>query len=334
MKRIGLKDLKKSFLKQLALNQLVDFLGFLRFLGKKKLVGLSLFLFFIFLLIFFGQSSSGLFRINSGVKSGHLAVSELTKLPQNVTGQQAPDLTAHSALVIDYDSGTILYQKNASSTHLPASTTKIMTALVALDYFQLDQVLVVPELDYEGQDIKLQYREKITVENLLYALLVASANDAAETLAANYPGGRAAFIAVMNQNADELSLENTHFVNPTGFDESGQYTTALDLVKLSKTLLADPLLSQIVATPKTEIYNLEGTIVHPMTNINQLLGEVIGLKGIKTGWTTNAGECLTTFVERDGTRIITVVLGSEDRFGETRKLIDWAYENHVWAIPQ
>ena len=126
-----------------------------------------------------------------------------------------PDLTARSALVIDYHSGSIIYQKNANATHLPASTTKIMTALVSLDDYSLDQVLVVPELDYEGQNIQLRYGEEMTVENLLYAILVASANDAAETLATNYPGGRAAFIAAKSSlfkpAAESITTTSTNF---------------------------------------------------------------------------------------------------------------------------
>jgi D-alanyl-D-alanine carboxypeptidase (penicillin-binding protein 5/6) len=313
-----------------------DFFTFLRTLKKKRLAGLLFLLSFLFLVFLFSQSYQGLVAISSPslrVEGDYLSPSELTKLPYNHTGVAAPDLTARSALVVDFDSGAIIYQKNAQATHLPASTTKIMTALVALDNYQLDQVLVVPELDYEGQDIRLQLGEQLTLENLLYALLVASANDAAETLAANYPQGRAAFIAAMNQKAADLSLENTHFVNPTGFDESGQYTTPFDLVKLARELLSNPLLARVVATERTEVYNLDQTIVHPISNINQLLGQVVGLKGVKTGWTTNAGECLTTYVERDGTKIITVVLGSEDRFGETKQLINWVYNNFVWQVP-
>jgi len=313
-----------------------DILIFFNALRKKKVTGTIFSLFFLFLVFLFSQSNQELVDAQLPVfktKSDYLSPSELTKIPHNETDAPMPDLTAHSALVIDYDSGLILYQKNAQATHLPASTTKIMTALVAHDRYDLNQVLIVPELDYEGQDIKLQYGEQLTFENLLYALLVASANDAAETLAANYPGGRAAFIAAMNQKAQDLSLSNTHFVNPTGFDESGQYTTPFDLIKLAKELLANPLLAQIVATQKTEVYNLDRTLIHPVSNINQLLGQVAGLKGVKTGWTSNAGECLTTYVERDGERIMTAVLGSEDRFGETKQLIDWVYNNFVWRVP-
>jgi D-alanyl-D-alanine carboxypeptidase (penicillin-binding protein 5/6) len=317
---------------QLAKNILI----FSNSLKKEKAVGLIFFLFFLLLIFVFGQTNQEEVVSHLPVfknRSGYLSLSELTKIPLNQTGVEAPDLTAQSALVIDYDSGSVLYQKNAQATHLPASTTKIMTALIALDSYDLNQVLTVPELDYEGQDIKLQLGEQLTLENLLYALLVASANDAAETLAANYPGGRAAFIAAMNQKAQDLSLDNTHFVNPTGFDESGQYTTPFELIKLAKELLSHPLLAQIVATQKTEVYNLDRTIVHPVTNVNQLLGQVAGLKGVKTGWTSNAGECLTTYVERDGERIMTAVLGSEDRFGETKALINWVYNNFVWQVP-
>lgn len=313
-----------------------NFNHFLKFLWQKKIVGLSFLLGFLFLLLFFGQSPKTSLPIDSQVKkieSAHFSPAELTKLPRNFTGEQPPSLTTRSALVIDFDSDSVIYEKNARSTHLPASTTKIMTALVAFDNFKLDQILTVPELTYEGQDIRLKYGEQMTFENLLYGLLVASANDAAETLAENYPGGRAAFIAQMNQKAEETFLVNTHFVNPTGFDEPGQYTTAFDLARLSKTLLSNPLLAAIVATQKISIYNLDKTMVHPMSNVNQLLGKVEGLKGIKTGWTDNANECLTTYVDRDSGKIITVVLGSEDRFGETEKLIDWVYNNHVWEVP-
>jgi D-alanyl-D-alanine carboxypeptidase (penicillin-binding protein 5/6) len=331
MKKKGSNHLGKSLFKQSE-----DFFTFLKSLRKKRILGLTLLLFFLLLVFVFSQASQeevARHRLTYKIRSGYLSPSELTKIPLNQTGVEAPGLTAHSALVIDYDSGTILYQKNAQATHLPASTTKIMTALVALESYDLSQVLTVPDLDYEGQVIKLQPGEQLTLENLLYALLVASANDAAETLAANYPGGRAAFIAAMNQKAQNLSLSNTHFVNPTGFDELGQYTTPFDLIKLAKELLAQPLLAQIVATQKAEVYNLDRTIVHPISNINQLLGQVAGLKGVKTGWTTNAGECLTTYVERDGERIMTAVLGSEDRFGETKALINWVYNNFAWRVP-
>ena len=315
---------------------LTSFKIFLKFLWQKKIVGLSLLLVFLFLLLFFGQSPKTSLPINSQAKkieSAHFSPAELTKLPRNFTGNQPPSLTARSTLVIDFDSGAVIYEKNARSTHLPASTTKIMTALVAFDNFKLDQVLTVPELTYEGQDIRLRYGEQMTFESLLYGLLVASANDVAETLAANYPEGRAAFIAAMNKKAADLLLVNTHFVNPTGFDEPGQYTTAFDLARLSKTLLANPFLATVVATQKISIYNLDQTIVHPISNLNELLGKVEGLKGIKTGWTDNANECLATYVERDKGKIITIVLGSEDRFGESKKLIDWVYNNFVWEVP-
>ena len=101
-----------------------------------------------------------------------------------------------------------------------------------------------------------------------------------------------------------------------------------DEITIDRVIPATPIFKQ-----KTEVYNLDRTIVHPVSNINQLLGQVAGLKGVKTGWTSNAGECLTTYVERDGERIMTAVLGSEDRFGETKQLIDWVYNNFVWQVP-
>jgi len=259
--------------------------------------------------------------------------------PVNYTGQKPPLLTARSAVVMDKNSSVVIYAKNENLWILPASTVKIMTALVALDYYQPEEVLVVGEVNDFGQTIELIPGERITVKNLLYGLLVSSANDAALVLAQNYPGGQKAFVTAMNRKAAALNLGNTYFANPTGLDsdEEGNlltdfsYTTALDLARLTVEAFKNPLFSQIVKTEEITITDVSGKITHQLFNLNQLLGKVEGLKGGKTGWTEEAGECLVTYTEKESREIITVVLGSQDRFGETKKLIDWVFANYHWV---
>jgi len=258
--------------------------------------------------------------------------------PVNFTGEKSPSLTARSAVVMDKNSSVVIYSKNENLWILPASTVKIMTALVALDYYQPEDILTVFEINDFGQTMKLVKGEKITVKNLLYGLLVASANDAALVLAQNYPGEQKAFVTAMNRKAAALNLGNTYFANPTGLDsdEEGKlltdfsYTTALDLARLAAEAFKNPLFAQIVQTEKITVNDVSGRITHQLFNINQLLGKIDGLKGGKTGWTEEAGECLVAYTEKENQGIITVVLGSKDRFGETEKLIKWVFENYRW----
>jgi len=259
--------------------------------------------------------------------------------PVNLTGQKPPLLTAKNVVVIDKNSSVVIYSKNENLWVLPASTIKIMTALVALDYYRPEEILNVKKTNDFGQNMKLVEGEKITVKNLLYGLLVSSANDAALVLAQNYQGGPKAFVTAMNRKAVALNLGNTYFANPTGLDsdEKGNlltdfsYTTALDLARLAIEAFKNPLLSEIMKTEKITVTDFSGKVNHQLFNINQLLGKIEGLKGGKTGWTEEAGECLVTYTEREGQGIITVVLGSQDRFGETKKLIDWVFSNYRWV---
>ena len=250
--------------------------------------------------------------------------------PVNKTQELPPVISARSVVVMDVDSSVVLYQKNPDLPLLPASTTKIMTGIVALENYPLDQILIVGNLEKNGQVIDLLEGEQMTVENLLYGLLVASGNDAATVLAQNFESGQRAFIEAMNQKARELNLTNTHFENPTGIDHPNHYSTALDLARLSVYALKNPIFTEIVATPKIVIWDLNHQISHYLFNINQLVGKDLGVKGVKTGWTEEAGECLVAYVEKERRKLITVILGSQDRFGETKRLVDWVFENFEW----
>jgi len=267
------------------------------------------------------------------VRAVNLVLPPLVEVPVNTTQVKAPGLTARSAVVIDVNSKTILYVKNPDLKLLPASTTKIMTALVALDAYPLDKVITIDSVHQTGQVMKLQSGERITVQNLLYGLLVQSANDAATVLAQSYSGGEDAFIEAMNQKVKNLGLSNTNFTNASGLDAYGQYTTAHDLALIAAAAMGNPVFSTIVGTLGITVADVNGTIIHDLETINELLGKVPGLAGVKTGWTELAGECFVAYVSRGDRDLITVVLGSGNRFGETASLINWAYSNHRWRVP-
>jgi len=233
-------------------------------------------------------------------------------------------------MAVDLDSGVTLYEKDPNKTLLPASTTKIVTALVSRDSYNLDRVLKVGKANVVGQKMGLVSGEQLLFPDLLNGLLIYSANDAAEVLASNHPGGRDLFITLMNKKVKDLGLNNTHFSNPTGLDNGAQYVTARDLIVVSKYAMKNPIFAKIVGTKEITVKSVDGRISHRLININKLLGSVEGILGIKTGWTENARENLVTEVSRNGKGVIIVVLGSSDRFGETTELIDWIFENYIW----
>lgn len=241
-----------------------------------------------------------------------------------------PILSAQSVMAVDLVSGVTLYEKDPNKALLPASTTKIVTALVALDTYESEQVLKVGRISVEGQKMGLMTGEEIKFIDLLNGLLIYSANDAAEVLASNHPGGRELFIALMNKKVKDLGLTNTHFSNPTGLDNGAQYSTTRDLMVVAKYSIENPLFAEIVGTKEKIVKSVDGKITHKLTNINKLLGSVDGVKGVKTGWTENARENLVVYIERNNRKVITVVLGSSDRFGETKELIEWIFENYEW----
>lgn len=239
------------------------------------------------------------------------------------------EITATGVVVYDTGSGVFLYRRNEDIFFSPASTTKILTALVALDTYQLDDVLTVKSV-IDGQNMGLISGERMTVENLLFGTLVASANDATYTLAENYPGGVTKFVEAMNDKAKALHLDSSTFTNPVGFDDARHKMTPMDLARLASFALSNKTIAKIVAIPQITISDVTHTYFHSLKNINELLGKIPGVGGIKTGWTEEAGENLVTLVDRNGHHIIIVVLKSKDRFGDTARLIDWVFLSHVW----
>lgn len=232
-----------------------------------------------------------------------------------------PNISAKGAIILDSDSQVVLYEKNPSLRFSPASTTKIMTALTALDYFKLSDILTVKKEATEGSVLGLKEGQKLTFENLLYGLLLPSANDTAFVIAQNYQGREKGFVKKMNENAKKFNLFNTHFEDPAGLLDDRDFTTALDLARLASLALKNETFTKIVATKQKTITDIDGSYKDTVENLNKLLG-IDGVSGIKTGYTEGAGEVLVTAKEEKGKTLIIVVMGSEDRFLDTQKLIN------------
>lgn len=292
--------------------------------------------FFYLTLLSFILISTSAISLNSGFKN---IIDNINPIPNTKAfsdipvlkeGVGYPILSAQSVLAVDITSGVYLYEKDPQKTLLPASTTKIVTALVSLDTYEPDQILKVGKVSVDGQKMGLIWGEEMKFIDLLKGLLIYSSNDAAEVLANNHPGGRDLFIALMNKKSNDLGLTNTHFTNPSGLDNSAHYSTAKDLITISRIAMQNPIFAEIVGTREETVKSVNGKLSHKLVNINKLLGEVDGVLGVKTGWTENARENLVTYIDRNSRKVMMVVLGSSDRFGETKELIDWIYNNYSW----
>lgn len=242
-----------------------------------------------------------------------------------------PIFSGRSLLIKDLNTGTILFQKDTDTPLAIGSTAKIMTALVANGYYKQNSVLEVRDGgNIPGSRAGLFDSEDLTFRSLLYGMLLPSGNDAAYTIAENYPGGVLGFVSQMNKKAKELNLGNTNFDNPAGFDSPNQYSSARDLATITEEALKDSTLSRIFATKETDIVSLDKKYTHKLYNLNKLLSQVGGVLGVKTGTTPESKENLVTLVERSNKRVLIVLLGSDNRFDETTQLIDWTYHNFQW----
>jgi serine-type D-Ala-D-Ala carboxypeptidase (penicillin-binding protein 5/6) len=269
---------------------------------------------------------------NNKIEADVNGINEIQKvpLPVDVHKVAPPFVTAQGVKVIDLDTQTVLYTKNENNRLPIASTTKIMTALIASAHYQPNDILEVKDLSMvTGSNMGLHQGEKLTFRSLLYGLLLNSGNDAAYVLAQNYPGGVVNFLQDMNEKAAELGLKNSHFSNPAGFDDPSHYSSAHDLDKIAELAIEDPFILKVVGTSVSQVSSIDKTKIHNLKNLDILLGQG-GFIGIKTGFTPEAKENFVGLVDRDGHKILTVVLGSDDRFGETQKLVNWVYANFEW----
>lgn len=243
-----------------------------------------------------------------------------------------PEVSAEGIYVVDLPSFTPIFERNTHKKYLPASTNKIITALVANDVYKPDDVVTIKNLNINGQTMGLVPGEKIIVENLLYGTLVHSGNDAAYALADNYGYDR--FIDLMNKKAQALGMKDSLFKNPAGLDDDNNYTTPFDLALAARELLKNKYLSKIVSTKEIVISDTDYKYFHKLVNVNKLLGEIQGIGGLKTGYTENAGENLVSFYKNNGHQFILVILKSEDRFEDTTNIVDWIKENVDYINPK
>lgn len=256
----------------------------------------------------------------------------ISPLPVQKEDMVSPgELYAESALALDLETQSILYEKHSYDRRPIASLTKLMTAYIIFKENDPSSIVTVSAhaAGTEGSRMGLKSGEKISVRNLLYGLLIESGNDAATALAEFNAGDEKTFIDKMNEEAKNLGLENTHYANTTGLDNANAYSTAHDLLVLSSHLLEDDGVREIVKNSSYEVTGENGE-VHKLNNTNILLGQ-LGIEGLKTGTTANAGECLVALAKNpEGHEILTVVLGSSDRFIDTKMLVDWIYRAFTW----
>ncbi|MDH5596688.1 MAG: D-alanyl-D-alanine carboxypeptidase [Candidatus Peregrinibacteria bacterium] len=258
---------------------------------------------------------------------------ELSPIPRLKSSAIAPDIGAKAAILMDYDTGLVLYKKNSDEQMAMASLTKIMTAIIILENHALDEVVTVGSnfSGIEGVKIWIRQYEQLYVEDLLKALLIRSAGDAAMALAEYHSGSVEAFVEEMNERARTLNLTDTHFENPIGLDADDHYSTAFDLAILSKHALHMSAFRSIVGMEEARIESVDRKIDHYFKTTNKLLGSYLNILGVKTGTTYAAGESLINLARNEaGREVIAVLLNSPDRFQENKSMIDWAFRSHEW----
>ena len=247
-----------------------------------------------------------------------------------LTANATPSLSAKSAILIEAQSGKVLYQQNAFVRLPMASTTKIMTAIVAIESGNIGRTVSVSSdaVGIEGSSVYLYPNEKLTLEQLIYALLLESANDAATAIAIEVAGSVDAFAALMNQKAEELGLTATHFTNPHGLDNEEHYTTAYDLACIAAYALKNETFRKLCSTGRMTIplKGDEGTRV--LVNHNKMLSRYEGTIGVKTGFTKRSGRCLVSAAERDGLTLVAVTLNAPDDWNDHEKMLDFGFERY------
>ncbi|MHB1419964.1 MAG: D-alanyl-D-alanine carboxypeptidase family protein [Bacillota bacterium] len=248
-----------------------------------------------------------------------------------------PAVSSQAAVLIDGYSGQVLYAKAAEEHRPPASTTKIMTALLALENGELGQVVAIsPKAAAVGESsIYLEPGEKMLFLDLVKGALIKSGNDACVALAENVAGSEDLFVWMMNRQVRLLGSRSTNFKNTNGLPAKGHYSSALDLAMIARYALQNPVFAEIVRTKETVIADDQGNWPRYLSNTNRLLWKYPGADGVKTGTTDAAGQCLVASATRNGRNLLAVVLKSGNRFGDTRELLDYGFNKlYRELIPQ
>lgn len=271
-----------------------------------------------------------LLRILAAALAGAFALS-LAGIP----AYAAPEnISAVSAIVIEAQTGTVLWEHNSREKRAMASTTKIMTALLTIEAGDLDREFTVDPLAImvEGTSMGLREGDRVSRRDLLYGILLPSGNDAANAAAVSVSGSMTAFVKLMNSRARELGLNDTHFATPSGLDADGHYTTACDLARLAAYALRDDTFRGIVGCASADVEFGNPPYKRTLYNSNKMLKRYDGAIGVKTGFTDNARRCLVSAAERDGATLVAVTLNAPDDWNDHTKMLDYGF-TQVRAYP-
>lgn len=263
-------------------------------------------------------------------KSAAFAMVFVIILTYNIVGAKAENITAKSAVLIEASTKRLLYEKNAYEKMPMASTTKIMTAIVALEHGVLNETVVVGKnaSGVEGSSIWLSVGEKMSLSDMLFGLMLASGNDAAVAIAEHIGGSVEGFVRMMNETAQRIGAYNTHFSNPNGLPAKDHYTTAYDLAIISAHAMSNDFFCKIVNTQYKTLPWEGHQWDRVVKNKNKILWNFAGGNGIKTGYTKEAGKCLAASAERDGMQLIAIALDAPDMFGDCMQVLNYGFDNY------
>ncbi len=239
-------------------------------------------------------------------------------------------ISAQSAIVIDAESGTILFEHNAYEKRGMASTTKIMTAIVVLENCNLEDVVTISykASATEGSSMYIEPNEKLKVEDLLYGLMLNSGNDSATALAEHTSGSVEEFAKLMNKKAQQIGMKNSSFANPHGLDNENHYSTAYDMALLTKYAMENETFKTIVGTKKMIVETIDKGNYKYLTNHNKLLSMYEWCKGVKTGFTKKCGRCLVSYAEKNGVKLITITLNAPNDWQDHIDLYEQCFEKY------
>ncbi len=245
-----------------------------------------------------------------------------------------PQLSTKYYILIDNETNQILVSENENTRIYPASTTKLVTALTALNIYPLEEVITISKDYIDGKVMELKAGDKVTINTLVAGLLIHSANDAAFSLASHYPEGITGFIDQMNLLTKKYGLKNTHFINFDGLHNPKHYSTPYDLSQIARLAIQNSTLRNYVKIKSMDLTDIYGQKIYKVLSTNELLGVLPEVEGLKTGWTPEASGSFIALLNLDGHYLISVVAQSEDRFSDTKILLDWAKENLSWRMYQ
>jgi D-alanyl-D-alanine carboxypeptidase (penicillin-binding protein 5/6) len=290
--------------------------------GRKQQLG---FLLLLFLAAFVIQVElGGSLPVNTAIYKIREAFPPLVFLPGY---HQGPPVQASASILIESKTGAVLFAKNEDERRAPASTTKMMTAIVALEKGNLNQIVKVSRraANTPGSSIWLRAGERISIRELLKGMMLQSGNDGSMAVAEGISGSMESFVDLMNRKAKEIGALNTNFRNPHGLRAPSHYTTALDLALIARYGLAKPPFAGLVKQKTAIIKWAEQSREIGVTNTNRLLWGLEGADGVKTGTTNEAGHCLVASATRDGKQLIAVVLNSGNRWGDCGRLLEYGF---------